>query len=40
VEKDAAILKIATQEVRVGRSYYVKTRFFEMAGVIDSVVVK
>jgi len=40
VEKDAAILKISTQEVRVGRSFFVKTRFFEMSGTIDSVVVK
>lgn len=39
VAKDSAVLKIGSQEVRAGRTFYVKTNDFEVAGNIISVVV-
>ncbi|MEA4824193.1 MAG: DUF4330 domain-containing protein [Clostridiaceae bacterium] len=40
VAKNAAILKIGTQEVRAGRTFILKTRTFEMSVLVDSVVVE
>lgn len=40
VAKNAAILKIGTQEVRAGRTFTLKTRTFEMSVLVDSVVVE
>ncbi len=40
VAKNAAILKIGTQEVRAGRTFIFKTRTFEMSVLVDSVVVE
>ncbi len=39
IAKNAAILKIGTQEVRTGRTFTLKTRTFEMSVLVDSVVV-
>lgn len=37
VVNDSAIIKVGPQEVRAGKDHYVKTRFFEMIGTIESV---
>jgi len=37
VVNDSAIIKVGPQEVRAGKDHYVKTRFFEMIGTIESI---
>lgn len=33
---DTAIIKVGTQEIRVGKDHFVKTKYFEMTGTIES----
>ena len=38
-EPSGAIYRVATQEVRVGRSYFVKTQLFELSGIVESLTI-
>ena len=36
---NGAVLKVGTQEIQVGKNHIVKTKFFEMIGVIESLTI-
>jgi hypothetical protein len=40
MEKPAGVVyRVATQEVRVGRNYFVKTQLYEMSGLVETLTV-